>query len=713
MKSRLSKLRSIIPKYRTLCPSLIHSALQKIEFRIQMVLESERYQDYFHSRNLLSSDPPHWSCGPDGYLLTDPRNFRLQDLQEVTLSSFDRSDGWEVLHEFVFTLYPNKDSMGWEYNQNFSLADGWSDHPTPESAVRRRLWIRTCVRNNDLYLARMKLQEYLKSHPRGICKVGKIVRQSLIRNRWTNGSAVLTDKSLDLALENNYRSSYSFPLEGCEVVSLLYDEIENSYRGEQWHKSSSSGAQFNVQSHINSDYRYQFALRKLTASGGDLGLLCILCVSSQEEKDSWIAALGHQCALVNLIFWPFSFGPPIVDQVLAKGELWKKGHLVPTWKYRTFELRQNGTLAYFKGSELKGKIRLRGCSLQDEKTNDDEFTFSLRKKSGYTLSLRATDSQTKKLWKEAITSYIIGAATMLKEDSPLKGKLPKYSSNGQSQLNGRSPYSSIYDESMGKFVLPPDQFPSVVEIVEEVAQPPILEEMARESRISVISAVDTPSSTTVVEDPLIIQEATPTRGMSRRATVGPGIFVSDLKLSLPSDSLSHNEPSEFTHRVAVDKGTGRRFSVLNDAFRSHIEESGVWEAGSDDDPEDGDERDSRSSKIVIATHEIEIDKRTGRKKSILHEAFKEQIDESGVWEAEEDEDSDTESDRPTSSRLSSFHLSMQFDPVTTSHAKLFPSVEEGEEGEGEAPGARDAADIKTSSGGSGLSSVFGFFSSRK
>lgn len=42
---------------------------------------------------------------------------------------------------------------------------------------------------------------------------------------------------------------------------------------------------------------------------------------------------------------------------------WKRGHLVPSWKFRRFELRQNGTLAYYKGNELKGKIRLRGCNI--------------------------------------------------------------------------------------------------------------------------------------------------------------------------------------------------------------------------------------------------------------------------------------------------------------------------------------------------------------
>jgi hypothetical protein len=42
---------------------------------------------------------------------------------------------------------------------------------------------------------------------------------------------------------------------------------------------------------------------------------------------------------------------------------WKCGHIVPIWTFRRFELRQNGTLAYYKGHKLKGKIRLRGCNV--------------------------------------------------------------------------------------------------------------------------------------------------------------------------------------------------------------------------------------------------------------------------------------------------------------------------------------------------------------
>jgi hypothetical protein len=108
-------------------------------------------------------------------------------------------------------------------------------------------------------------------------------------------------------------------------------------------------------------------------------LLCVLNAYSQEEYDQWICTLRNQIALVNLHFWPFPGTPPVLDKVIIEGYMWIQsagGDVFPLslrrgWKYRRFELRQDGVLVYYKNNKVVGKIRLRLCYLED-----DSFTTS-------------------------------------------------------------------------------------------------------------------------------------------------------------------------------------------------------------------------------------------------------------------------------------------------------------------------------------------------
>lgn len=84
---------------------------------------------------------------------------------------------------------------------------------------------------------------------------------------------------------------------------------------------------------------------------------------------------------------------------------WKCGHLVPNWTFRRFELRQNGTLAYYKGHKLKGKIRLRGCNVIPTEEFDFQviihtLSYRVLQRYGVSLLLSVTccaDSEAKRL----------------------------------------------------------------------------------------------------------------------------------------------------------------------------------------------------------------------------------------------------------------------------------------------------------------------------
>jgi hypothetical protein len=391
-KSLIIKFVAAKSHFRSLCPPLIRAALSKYEFQIQLVMECQRLQDgNYSAQHLSDEDPPAWCSGPVENLSKDPTQTPPSQLQRVEATIFNRGNGWDILHEFIFTMYPEKDSLGWEYNADWSLGHLWSAKPVRDSAVRRRLWIRTCVKNYQLYECRSALHIYIENHPRGVFKTGHLERQSHYRKRWSEGLAVLTDHFLELTLENNYQSHVVYGLKNCEAVS--------------------------IESVGHSDKKFQFGMRRVGPGGSDDGLVCVLNASSEKDRQAWITALSHQIALVNLLFWPLEIGPPTADRVLFKGEMWKRGHLVPNWKFRSFELRQGGTLAYFKNGVLKGKIRLRGCEIK-ELPSEGEFAFEVVKTNGYSLALRTTDAFTKLQWIQAIREKLDDV------DSPETSRLP-------------------------------------------------------------------------------------------------------------------------------------------------------------------------------------------------------------------------------------------------------------------------------------------------
>ena len=366
--------------FRSLCIPLIKLALSKYDFQIQMVLECERLGDGVYSaRNLCATDPPRWCAGPADNLTINPTEIAASSLTPVETTIFNRGNGWDILHEFIFTLYPGRDPLGWQYNAAFDLDNSWMAKPTRDSLVRRRLWIRTCIRDHTLYECRLALQRYIRTHRRGVFKTGPLQRQSHYRRRWSQGTAVLTDSHIELTLDNNYQGFVEYSLKSCEAVRI------------------ETGGE--------TDKRFKFGMRKVGPGGSDEGVVCVLNANSEQDRDDWITALTHQIALVNLLFWPLDIGPPTADAVLFKGEMWKRGHVMPNWKFRTFELRQSGTLAYFKDGVLRGKVRVRGCVVRDM-PEEGEFVFALLKSTGYGLVMRTSDGLTKKQWMEAIQERI-------------------------------------------------------------------------------------------------------------------------------------------------------------------------------------------------------------------------------------------------------------------------------------------------------------------
>lgn len=415
---------SWLAKYRSIHPKMIQTALVGFEYKIEYVVEYQRYlRDYYDSYNLTYSDPAHWNYAviPPPNITSEDHKWSEEDFIDPTscplsflrpldeCSSFRLIDGWQILHDFIHILHPKKDEMGWEYSDSFTndceRSDPSNSHwfgsrgakPLP---VRRRLWMRTLVRETDLGDCRHALDSFIISHPRGVIFTSSLQRRSYYRKRWCDATATLKDDRLEIQIENNYQKFVSYPLRGCEPVLLSHLSGE-------------------------SDLLNKFFLFGLRKIGGALlpglpvenhldrsgGILCIFNANSAEMRDRWISALTHQLLLVNTHRflkhncpqWSPLIGPPcLVDTPIIAGSLWKKGDFV--WKLRTFELRKSGILAYFKRGRLIGEVKLLNeCSIRVPPDVHFQYPFEIIASDGsIILELAASDTESRSRWMSAI-----------------------------------------------------------------------------------------------------------------------------------------------------------------------------------------------------------------------------------------------------------------------------------------------------------------------
>jgi hypothetical protein len=417
--------------YRSIHPMFISAALEGYQHKIEMVVEYQRLlRDRYDSYNLIYSDPAQWNFAlpyppatapveatdPD---FVDPTSCPLSYLRPLDqCTSFKLIDGWQILHDFIHVLHPCKDEMGWQYSNSFlndcdrlpGSRSHWSRPSTDKGRplVRRRLWMRTLVRDCDLEECRVALDAHIAAHPRGVIFSSRLQRRSSYRKRWCDAAATLRDDAIEIRIENNYQKFVTYSLHGCEPVLLS----QLSGEGDLMNKF------------------FLFGLRRI--GGARLaglpvvenhldptgGVFCILNAPSAELRDRWVSALTHQLLLVNTYRflrqscsqWCPVIGPPcLVDVPYITGRLWKKGDLV--WKFRTFELRKSGILAYFKRGRLIGEVKLLNeCSIQIPPDISFQFPFDIMTCDGTSvLRLAASDAETRQRWMTALRWSISAA----------------------------------------------------------------------------------------------------------------------------------------------------------------------------------------------------------------------------------------------------------------------------------------------------------------
>jgi hypothetical protein len=362
-------------------PNMIELALNTHDFQMQKVMECQRSDgSSFSHRNLRAGDPASWSTGYVHNLTADPRHFATSQLHRIRYNTATSPiSGWCSIHEFIFVIDTHSDDAGWTYNTSFDSADGWSRRSLgfERARVRRRVWMTTCVRERDFVNCSRTLRSYIHNHPRGECKTGALmVCDDSAQRVWKSGTGVLSDYWLKVVTPDG-PSIHS--LKGCRV---------------EWLPDNSSDS--------GHDGVHGFMLREVQARGKGKRVVCVLGCTHLDQAESWVAALAHQLALNDLSFWPLAIGPPLGHAVVMQGDMHKRGHRLPSWKRRLFELRKDGIFSYYKGEVLKGKVRVRSCTVQE---SSKDRCFHLVRGNGNVMTLRAPDDATKVKWMQCLVQY--------------------------------------------------------------------------------------------------------------------------------------------------------------------------------------------------------------------------------------------------------------------------------------------------------------------
>jgi hypothetical protein len=725
---RLSQFLKYQNQFRSLCPSLLKAALHKFNFHFQFVMESERLIEHsssslshsnsssplFSSTALLPYDPPHWSIGPEMNLTCDPRLYPIDDLQHTraTLLS-QRIENWEPLHHFTPILYPNKDTEGWEYNLDFQEEDiPWSSflHIGTTMKVRRRVWIRSCVRSEWLYKCRHTLTEYLNLHPRGVCYMSPIeiylpqgdggsgvgggsgiktrgrgggTNANLTSGReedeggggggeggggeeegqWHRCIGVIKDHSLELKFMDKNKRRLKYDLRLTEIHEP--PPISSS--------SSSSSSSYQMKT-------ISFSLVKKGSNGSDLGSICQLRTHTSHETNSWIIQLLSQLTLIHICCSDYplhSYGPPISDQVVIEGHMWKRGHFVPNWKFRTFQLRESGALTYYHHQQLKGRLQLRHCEIIDS-TTDIYCSFSLlvtttkstMNKSQYQLFLRTTDRKTKMQWMAGM-SLFCGKNNMTRVGSGGSGSGGGGGLMKKIKFPNKGPlysFENIYHESQGRYH-------------KKYQQVDVRDEMGSQRSYSINDDESMARSCSSSTSSSVIS-SNPTRGLqptksamksSRRLTDGPEdvtVRDGDQKMRSLNSTPTLGPMSEANHRYSQyfssDKDSPSLTSYMTPMERdlkppattttvvtlgsaSHVDQNiQIAEVEDDDDDDDDDEVDTSAFYGLEEEEEIIPE--------VVPTLSPQQDDLDTVWDDDDDDDNENEQSEKDATRKSSFSV---------------------------------------------------------
>jgi hypothetical protein len=132
--------------------------------------------------------PPHYSvAGPMASM--DPLKADFKDLIPLTKHKLEIVKQWEKIHQFVYVLSPDTDEHGWQYRSHYpefvaeaedvNGGEPWNKANFAECNVRRRIWMATIGRADQLVFSKKKLAEGLTKRSKTLIMEGELLRHEL------------------------------------------------------------------------------------------------------------------------------------------------------------------------------------------------------------------------------------------------------------------------------------------------------------------------------------------------------------------------------------------------------------------------------------------------------------------------------------------------------------------------------------------------------
>eukprot|EP01038_Epipyxis_sp_PR26KG_P011239 gene11239-15080_t len=385
-----SVVKYIEPKRSLINPKFILAVLKGLRYRFVLVLECESRMS--EKLGISPVTLPRFSVGGPR-ACRDPRTIPLNQLLGINNKrpEIQLPSGWLMLHQYIYVIQNNTDDNGWQYRSNWSESgivgnseEQWVDTCNDDKLVRRRLWMTTVVKKEDIIRAKKMVTENLNGVKGDCIMQGFLFRYNSyvnanMTNVWQKGRVLLFHNKLEFYVGNDRKGETL--LENCEVKMLFGSQCPGR--------------------------NYAFSIRNPNNT-----VSVLLDAESKESRRRWVHAINYQLAIISpdINYPPFDYGPPTGDfadnRVLLCGDLQKCSNQAKKWTTVHLQLKPK-ELLYYDRDVLKGRLFLDQAKIESKKDDDMEFTVKLA--SGYVLLLRADSMEEKLAWTRAIkrqASYI-------------------------------------------------------------------------------------------------------------------------------------------------------------------------------------------------------------------------------------------------------------------------------------------------------------------
>lgn len=384
------------------------SALENVDITARFILVMECEQNEHIQVQL-----PKWCIGGEKATL-EPNRCSLSDLRPISKSdhaAIDVKRGWSKLHHFIYVVDDHTDINGWEYRSNWSNGvpaedeEPWTGNRTNQALVRRRLWLASCVKDDELISAKKVLAAYMLENMTR--KDERMIRGDILRKevgmwrslKWVTRHMVLYEDRVEIFQDSRAAHEHHVEMnnakaknEKCPIhdptkvaVMMLRNVSFGNIYGEQIGPASDK-------QRTDSNLSLKFILRDRRSDS----VFCTLDCEDEVDYIRWTRTLQLLLAInsFDVDFQPCEYGPPNDDlcpnHVIGYGHLSKQGHFRKNWRTRFFHLTPF-ELLYFKGDIIKGKVVLQGSELLPYEGDEDQektLEFTLRAHSGHQLTMR-------------------------------------------------------------------------------------------------------------------------------------------------------------------------------------------------------------------------------------------------------------------------------------------------------------------------------------